>query len=254
MKKLLVILCYLLITSCIGWKEYSSITWKSNHLINRYIEVDNISCAAIDTPNAYIVIRFLGDNIYPSPELYNEVMKWKVVGEGDETFPFCKPVYYGNESYVDTFNKLAQKNGDGGFAFKYTYWVLGEDAKKGTLEGFNDIESEVLTAITGRITNLEISSDMEFDSEHPMGSSLMDIAYLDFCSYAPILRSKEYSNPKISKRFEELSSEDFKIIGATIHLSFTSKPTTSNIHNMTITITFDDGKVFSETVKLEFKE
>lgn len=254
MKKFLFILCSLLITSCIGWKEYSSITWKSNHLINRYIEVDDIRCAAIDTSNAYIVIRFLGDDIYPSPELYNEVMKWKVVGVGDETFPFCKPVYYSDESYVDTFNKLAQKNDDGGFALKYTYWVLGEDAKKGTLEGFNDIESEVLTAITSRISTIEVTSDMEFDSEHPAGSSLMDIAYLDFSSYAPILRSKEYSNPKISKRFEELSSEDFKIIGETILLSFTSKPTTSNIHNMSITITFDDGKIFSETVKLEFKE
>jgi non-canonical purine NTP pyrophosphatase (RdgB/HAM1 family) len=54
------------------------------------------------------------------------------------------------------------------------------------------------------------------------------------------------------KTFAELSAEELKIIGDYLAFSFMRKPSLSKVHNLTVMLTLDDGKVFTNTIKMEF--
>lgn len=247
MKK--IVLYTLLIYSCCSCQagdEFSLVTWQSKHLIDYYIDVEDVMLEFYSQMSSkpYIVIRFRGGDIYPSPELYDEVMKWDYLSD-------C-PIYYGNEAFVAKFNELASQNGDKGFLRKNSYWVLGEDAKTGKLLTFDNIFIRCNKAIVQSISDVKITSDADFDDEHPAGSSLENITSVDIMSYALMLRSGKNDNPRCLKPFAELSAEELKIIGDYLAFSFMRKPSLSKVHNLTVMLTLDDGKVFTNTIKMEF--
>ncbi|MBR3702115.1 MAG: hypothetical protein IKM12_01010 [Alistipes sp.] len=241
-RNILFLLAYLLCISCNAGDKFSEIYWKSNHLIDEYIEVRNARLDIYNPDIPSIRFQFKGDKTYPSQELYDEVMKWQLNG-GD---------YYSSPSLVHSYYELAEKNGDFGFSNNYSYWVLGEDASCGILLDYEEILWKCNKALNKGVGKIEITSDKDFNNTYPAGSSLANIVNVDLTSYGSSLRNKKTEKIQITKLLSELTSNELAVIGYNIYFSFKSKPTLNKLHNLTVTITFDDGEVYSDTVEVKF--
>ena len=150
-------------------------------------------------------------------------------------------------------------------------------------------------------TAIEIVSDTDWDTEHPAGTSLADIAM--FYSASPIryiqsgysreydwsdtpmpgyvykhmqnwthlrLRDGIYKGKTpfypVKKLASELKPEDMVLLGSGDlmygsrggrtpigFLEFTTRPTKNKTHNITVTLTTDEGEVFSDTIQMVFE-
>ena len=99
-------------------------------------------------------------------------------------------------------------------------------------------------------------SDADFDKEHPAGVSLMDDVKLISYVYGDIVGKpislKQINEAYQIKEYSNYTQQEMSVIGSELDLRFNSWPTLSKVHNFTVTITFDDGEVYSDSVKLEF--
>lgn len=243
MKRLITtILTYTFLTSCMAGDEFSEVCWQSTHLIEEYVEVENATLNIYNPDIPSIRLQFKGDKTYPSQELYNEVMKWHLNGGN----------YYNNPSLVYSFNELAEENGDFGFSNTYSYWVLGEDANCGILLRYEEILRKCNKALSKGISKIEVTSDQNFNHTHPAGSSLANIVIVDFTSYSTSLEYKKCGNMQVSKLLSEITTKELSVVGYNLYFSFNSKPSLNKKHNLTVTITFDDGEEYSDTVEVKF--
>ena len=54
------------------------------------------------------------------------------------------------------------------------------------------------------------------------------------------------------KKYNEFTQKELSVVGPIINLSYGNLPTLSKKHNFTLTITFDDGEVFTDMVEVNF--
>lgn len=236
------IFIYAFFTACVGGDEFSKVCWQSTHLIDEYVEVENATLDIYNPDIPSIRLQFKSDTTYPSQELYDEVMKWQLNGGN----------YYNSPSLVSSFNELAKENGDFGFSNKYSYWVLGEDANCGILLDYGEILWRCNKALSKGISKIEVTSDQDFTHTHPAGSSLANIVIVDFTNYTTSLENKKAENIQVSKLLSELTTKELSVVGYNLYFCFKSNPTLGKTHNLTVTITFDDGEVYSDTVEVKF--
>lgn len=253
LKRFCIVLCVLFSVSsgCVG-DQFSLVKWECNHLIAQYMEVEGFFLyTGYGERYPHAVIEFAGKNSYPSQDLYDEVMKWVNIRPYNDA-----PHYCGDESYIATYNELAQKNGDFGFSQTFSYSVLGDTAEEGDLLSLYGIIADASLALDKGLTKIEVTSESDFDQVHPAGKSLNDIAYIEFYSYAESLDTK--INPKtmrdniMSKRISDLTARDIRVIGNRMTIRFPDVATPLKIHDITVTITFDDGEVVSDSVQVVF--
>jgi hypothetical protein len=125
--------------------------------------------------------------------------------------------------------------------------------------------------------SIEIVSDVDFDDEHPAGTSLADIVTYDGHSSKPFIDSgyqpyywedmdrfhyyeKVHERPyyPVNKKVSELTVEDLMLVygvGSELpwgHLYF-QVPTLSQTHNIKVTLTDERGKKFSDTITMNFE-
>ena len=143
---------------------------------------------------------------------------------------------------LDTFNKLAEKNNDIGYNYTASYFP-GDDFRTTLTKGFTDIN---------------ITSDRDYDESHPAGTSLNDIFRIAAYSYAKFLNGSDQiaTDPDdktlgaMFKLCSRLEHDDLLLIGSNIRIEPTH---TSNVkHNITVTLTDEEGEVHSATVETDF--
>jgi hypothetical protein len=120
------------------------------------------------------------------------------------------------------------------------------------------------------LVSIEITSDTEFDENHPAGTSLADLVTISYSSVKPFIDSdyKGYQGP-VSSRYEtnfkkplsEIGRDDLQLLyfgevnntKANISLLFERQPILSKEHLMTITCTDDRGRVFTGSIEMTFE-
>ncbi len=118
-------------------------------------------------------------------------------------------------------------------------------------------------------TAIDITSSADYDDEHPAGTSLGDIVMAEFGSAKPYIDSgyKKYDKAVgrmgelkvclINKRFNEFTPDDLTLLGYDNSylgwFNFVSGPTLGKEHTFTVTLTADDGRVFSDSMQVTFQ-
>ena len=115
------------------------------------------------------------------------------------------------------------------------------------------------------ILNIDIISDTDFGLDYPAGASLRDITIIDADSAYDFVQGGYISKTsgsdyqvgnwtKVDKRLSELEENDLALIPFpyTPILSFDLLPEEKN-HNLTVTLTLDDGRVLTNTFAMQFK-
>ena len=117
------------------------------------------------------------------------------------------------------------------------------------------------------ITGIDIISDTDFGDDCPAGASLGNIVFIDAYSAYDFVQggykskdpSDDYSPTnwtRINKRISELGENDLAL--APLHyitflsLNFDLIPEEKN-HNLTVTLTLDDGRVLTKTFAMQFE-
>lgn len=176
----------------------------------------------------------------------------------------------------DRYNQLCQKHND----LSYNqYRLIG-----GTLD------EESVTYLDSDFSEITVTADKDFDATHPAGANLSDLVrFMSWSPYKYILSgySKYYHYDKsdvseafdtlmriyinkeyfdnateatcypIDKLIKDLTSDDLILLGQDFPLFlgllyFDKTPDIKGEYNIAVTIKTDNGKVFSETVKLTF--
>jgi hypothetical protein len=137
---------------------------------------------------------------------------------------------------------------------------------------------KVYLPIDGRVVNfpaidfvsIDVVSNVDYDAEHPAGTSLNDLFTFNGYSAKPYIDSgyaeddihvnEVYVYSDIVKPLEEVSSNDLVLLGTgdprrprLCHLAIDTYPTLSKTHTFTVTMTADDGRVFSDSIEMTFE-
>ncbi len=228
---------------CIGCNEladeYETREWISYHWVDEYFESEDIS---LKSSNENIYVEFIPKVYYPSAELYDLFSEAKNK----------RRVY--KVSDIATFNTIAARNSDIYHAHSFYYSALVGASK------FEDINYN--SALANNIIKIEITSDTDFDANHPKGTLLNDITILQITSYGKLIKDKsvqphiEYWNcgnqcNYTIKSLSDVGKDDLTVVENYFTLSL-SPAKYGKIHNITVTITMDDGEVYSDTVEVKF--
>lgn len=110
--------------------------------------------------------------------------------------------------------------------------------------------------------SIDITSDSDFDDEHPAGSSLGDIVKLNSYSLKPYIDSGyKLLAPNgtvyhpVYEFVSELTPEQLILLGQRDYigsLRFETQPTLSKTHKFTVTMIADDGREFTASIDMEF--
>ncbi len=120
-------------------------------------------------------------------------------------------------------------------------------------------QKKLLSYSNADFTKVSIISDADFDESHLADSELGDLVLFEALSpYAYIKSGYKIGSPMqgISKLVSELEYEDLILLGhknSLAELKFLSEPTLSKTHNITITMTSDDGRVFQDTIRVRWE-
>jgi hypothetical protein len=121
--------------------------------------------------------------------------------------------------------------------------------------------------------SVEVISDSDFDDQHSAGSSLGDIVLFKAKSFYPyIIGGYQPKNclydeklRPIERVVSDLIEEDLIMLAfggtqipdgvhdTTVNILFTTSPILSKTHNITVTMTADDGRVFEDTVQVSWE-
>lgn len=110
--------------------------------------------------------------------------------------------------------------------------------------------------------SIDVISDSDFDAEHPANTSLADVVIFSSHSLKPFIDSgyeskydgREYHPFK--DVISNLSSEQLILLGKDNYigsLTFNAEPTSSKTHKFTVTMTADDGRVFTASIDKKFE-
>lgn len=230
-QKLLALLILCLCDSCYDGDYWDTGEYQAYHLINTYVDVN---APQLNATQEGVSISFMtrDANYYYSKE-------FATVSKKEQS-----------EEQLLRFIELAEKNNDF-FTWKEGYYTHGFNINK-----MNYFSGGSLDAITKGVAKIELVSDADFDKEHPAGVSLMDDVKLISYVYGDIVGKpislKQINEAYKIKEYSNYTQQEMLVIGSELDLRFNSWPTLSKVHNFTVTITFDDGEVYSDSVKLEF--
>ncbi|NLZ50618.1 MAG: hypothetical protein GX899_02780 [Rikenellaceae bacterium] len=105
-------------------------------------------------------------------------------------------------------------------------------------------------------TSVSITSNSNYDEEHPAGTPLNDIIICEYCSsYLYVLggyADESLLGTKI-KPLIEVTPEDL-MLQARLVFFFTQNPDTPGRHDITVSVTTDDGRTFTATCTMDFNE
>jgi hypothetical protein len=155
--------------------------------------------------------------------------------------------YYSKETKKDVYDALCEKHGD--MTFMRDFVVQ---------DGFGEYST---SNIGVDFLSIDITSDSPFDEEHSAGVSLGDIVTFSSYSLKPYIDSGYtdlYDNNvyhPIVEQLSELTPNDLILLGMDTYIGtlvFDSEPTLSKTHTFTVTMTADDGRVFSDSIEMTF--
>ena len=185
-------------------------------------------------------------------------------------FENIEDVYNAEMSYKND-NVLELKIRATGYVSILSY---GEDKLKylSLCEKFNDlsynrevrfIKGPHVSFTADIITNIDIISDTDFGLDYPAGTSLRDITIIETYSAYPFVLGGYISKTpddyrienwtKINKRLSELEENDLSLLPlGFLDFRFDLIPEEKN-HNLTVTLTLDDGRVLTNTFAMQFE-
>lgn len=191
-------------------------SWKSNHLINCYIIPDSLE-----------ILNQNSDYYYAE---YN-ALKLAFLISGEKAY-FGEVLENPEPAHV-LFDSISNLNHDTG-------WY-------GTSGYFNP-------AVAYPVKNISIVSDHDFDSMHPAGSELIDIATIEVGTWGVfVLNGYPYGEEHLvytNKAFANFSNGEKSLWYHGSNGIWLPIPTISNHHIFTITITFEGEKKISNTIEV----
>ncbi len=113
-------------------------------------------------------------------------------------------------------------------------------------------------ALADNFQSLSVTSDKNWDADHPAGTPLDDI--MEFCawSYAQFIHSQYYGNEynSVRGRLDQLNADQMQILDYELYIYLPDlpkirclrAPSTEEPHTLTLTITTTAGKVHTPTV------
>ncbi|MBR0502495.1 MAG: DUF5034 domain-containing protein [Paludibacteraceae bacterium] len=211
-KVLLLIFTTIIIQSCKNQEEPEA-TWYSNHAIQKYIMPDSITD-----------------------------LTWKFIGEDTILVGFClngENVLSG-EAPNDAENKHPM----------YDYFV-----KKYHDTSWGGRTFYFACAIAYPIENISIVADKDYDENHYAGDDLNDVLFVGIQSWGEFVLNDYPKNMEhcqyVEKPFKDFSKNEKSLWYGGIGFRL-PKPTLSKDFNLTITITFEEGRTLSTTTHIEF--
>lgn len=109
------------------------------------------------------------------------------------------------------------------------------------------------------IVSIDMFSDMDFDAEHPAGSSLGDIVSLSYCTASDYIESRYRTmNPLYPKtrKLSEITEKDLRLLISGVDIGparFEKSPDNPGEYNMTIRLTLANGEVYEDTRLFRFE-
>ena len=119
------------------------------------------------------------------------------------------------ESDPQEFERLAIRNGDVGYNRWLEFW-------------------EYPSAFADNFQTMHITSNADWDEEHPAGTLLDDILWAEFWSYADYIRSgyETGGGNNVQMLVEDLKADDMQMIRDYVIIYFTKTPTIDPIHTL----------------------
>lgn len=126
--------------------------------------------------------------------------------------------------------------------------------------------TDVAVALIHDYTSIQITSDADFDEEHPAGASLGDIIEFQGYTYKPLLDRQYlystgidlYDATEVKKVLNTLTCEDLAVLTKfesgvpDFRFNFLSLPTASKVHNFKIKFTTDTGSEYVYYTTVDF--
>lgn len=137
------------------------------------------------------------------------------------------------------YDNLCMQNNDMGYNREYEF--------------FYDKTPEI-RSIYPDIVDVEIMSNIDFDSAHPAGTSLKDCVDFSAKTYKEFIDNNYPSNDpcKTTTPLNELKEKDLQLLAPYFSLSFNRKPERNKSHGLTITVTDKDGKSYTSYLEYRF--
>ncbi len=192
--------------------------------VTRYIGVDEIMLKESDLNSGYINILYKGYNL------------------GN---------YYDTGKLKESYDALCEKHNDMTYNREVTL-IVGD---------------EYYTPCIGAdFTSIDVVSNSDYDEVHLAESSLGDIVLFMSQSLKPFIDSNYtsqceyniYCASPVENLLTELTPDQLTMLGefgysAIGSLKFTTQPTLSKTHKFTVTMTADDGRVFTASIDMTFE-
>ncbi len=108
------------------------------------------------------------------------------------------------------------------------------------------------------VVRYDVVSNIDFDDRHPAGSLLNDLMTIRFHSVQKYIDSGYTGYPDPFYREEtmplpDMMSYDMRLLcGSLGDLIFTKKPDVPAVHRITVSVTTENGKVYSDTIEYDF--
>ena len=134
--------------------------------------------------------------------------------------------FYGPD--IEKFNRWAARNNDIDFN-----QVLANGALP------------MVATFADNFSKMVVTSNADWDEEHPAGTLLDDILWAEFWSYADYIRSgyETGGGNNVQMLVEDLKADDMQMIRDYVIIYFTKTPTIDPIHTLTVEWTTVEGEV-----------
>ena len=146
-------------------------------------------------------------------------------------FVICIPspkMYFSYGPDIEKFNRWAARNNDIDFN-----QVLANGALP------------MVATFADNFSKMVVTSNADWDEEHPAGTLLDDILWAEFWSYADYIRSgyETGGGNNVQMLVEDLKADDMQMIRDYVIIYFTKTPTIDPIHTLTVEWTTVEGEV-----------
>lgn len=165
---------------------------------------------------------------------YNDVgpgLIFEIVGDGETDIVSYNSASTGEKKEV--YDSLCNKHFD--------YGYHGEDPYA---------DQPVKRCYAKDLLSISVTSDRDYDPQHPAGTPLDDIIVFNTYTPYPWIKGGYQGEPvfnRIKKYLKDLTEDDMKLLCALnlCQLVFSTAPTLSSSHRMTVTVVTDDGVTHS---------
>ena len=110
------------------------------------------------------------------------------------------------------------------------------------------------------IVSIDMFSDMDFDAEHPAGSSLGDIVSLSYRTASDYIESRYRTMDPVKynkiRKLSEITEKDLRLLISGFDIGpayFEKSPDNPGEYNMTIRLTLANGEVYEDTCLFRFE-